>query len=730
MSQSRRPANRLWRETSPYLLQHQHNPVDWFAWGDEAFKLARDERKPIFLSVGYSSCYWCHVMERESFENDDVARMMNEHFINIKLDREERPDIDQLYMTAVQLLTGQGGWPMSLWLTPDLKPLYGGTYFPPDDRHGRPGFLRLCEAVGDAWKNRREQVEQQADQIVDAMKKLSAPSKRNDDSISFDIVRLIEQSVHDFDPRHGGFGHAPKFPRQTLLTMLLDALESPRDELKSMKPTIESMLTRTLDAMADGGIHDHLGGAFHRYSTDAKWLVPHFEIMLYDQAMLAPIYARASRLLKNDRYQRVARGVCDFVLREMRSDDGAFFSAFDAEANAREGSTYLWTEKEIDELLGGSSRKFKDVYGIELGNNFTDPHHDQGLPSANVLYLPRGADLENDLDLIAARTKLLQARNRRAQPSLDRKVLTAWNALMIEALAICSIELNEPGYREAAMRCAGYLLKNHVQRDADLLHSSFAGLAKGLGNLDDYSFIINALLTLSDTTNDRRWHDAASRLAVPMIQRFSDDGAMFFSDERADDLIIRQKVTTDSPLPSGNAIAARGLMKLGRTTIARSILADCSDLIHRSPESHSSMISCLIELESSRSKQIESSIPANDQHLQIEAARTGPRRIDVVVKIPPGFHIYHFDLDPRHGLTATRLHLQGGALDSQISIEYPSAKLLELPYGPQVAGYTDRIEIIVRSSEILPEKPIDLSLSYQLCDDRTCQRPSVARTSV
>ncbi len=447
--------NRLSAETSPYLLQHQHNPVDWYAWGAEAFGAARKENKPIFLSVGYSTCYWCHVMERQSFENESIAEEMNRRFINIKVDREERPDVDQLYMTAVQILTRHGGWPMSVFLLPDLRPFYGGTYFPPADHNGRPGFVTLLRALDDAYKNRREEVEGSAGEIVRILNHLAEPAAPSA-SITIDqelIDTLIERSISDYDGQNGGFGSAPKFPRQTLLELLLVYLGSasvnPQSKISHPKSKIDlkPLLIHTLDSLAHGGIRDQLGGGFHRYSTDAHWLVPHFEIMLYDNAMLAWCYVEAFRQWGDPRYAAVARDIFDFVLREMTSPAGGFYTAFDAEVDAQEGLTYLWTRAEIEATLTTAIQddpaaekkiaRFCRVYGLDEGPNFADPHHGSGRPEKNILYLAEpGEGLSSallDPELQQLRQILWTERRTRKQPMLDTKIITSWNALMIRA---------------------------------------------------------------------------------------------------------------------------------------------------------------------------------------------------------------------------------------------------------------------------------------------------------
>ncbi len=471
------------------------------------------QNKPIFLSVGYSTCYWCHVMERQSFENEAVAAEMNARFINIKVDREERPDVDSLYMSAVQLLTRQGGWPMSVFLTPDLRPFYGGTYYPPADSYGRPGFVSLLRGIDEAWRNRPGNVEKTAEQLQNALRRLALPPTP-DEPVTIDrdfIDQLVQRSVADYEPHFGGFGHAPKFPRETLLELLLTYLdpagpaaigaaspapgtpgegggvlvadvtpETPSLTLlrstgggerhgrtrSSVGSQVEKMLRHTLDAMAAGGIRDQLGGGFHRYSTDARWLVPHFEIMLYDNAMLGWVYTEAFRQFRERAYAEIARGIFDFILREMTSPQGAFYTAFDAEVDAKEGMPYLWTKDEIEAILGpDDAARFNRVYGVDRGPNFADPHHGTGTPDKSILYLaePGSGDASAlfDQHLKTLRQKLHDARRQRKQPLLDTKVLTSWNALMIRALAYGGQVLEHRRYIQAAESAAGFLLSRH-----------------------------------------------------------------------------------------------------------------------------------------------------------------------------------------------------------------------------------------------------------------------------
>jgi uncharacterized protein YyaL (SSP411 family) len=568
--------NRLARETSPYLLQHQHNPVDWYPWGDEAFEAARAQSKPIFLSIGYSTCYWCHVMERQSFENEEIAKLMNERFINIKVDREERPDVDQLYMTAIQVMTRQGGWPMSVWLTDDLRPFFGGTYFPPQDAHGRPGFANVTVALADAYHSRRPDIDQTATRLHEVLAELAQPTEP-DQAISFThdwLESVLKRSIGDYEPTHGGFGRAPKFPRETLLELLLHWIKHQRAVSKDASE-FEKPLRHTLDAMANGGIRDHLGGGFHRYSTDNQWLVPHFEIMLYDNAMLGFIYAEASRLFDEPRYERVARGIFDFVLREMTSRAGAFYTAFDAEVDAREGLNYLWTMAQLEEVLTPrEASRFAAVYGLDRGPNFADPHHSTGAPDQNILYLPAGPADENDPQIVEIRQKLYEHRLKRKKPLLDTKIITSWNALMIRALAHAGDLFGDAHYLQAAGTAAQFLLTRHRDPDGGLYRTSRDGVTKHAAFLDDYAFLAQSLLTLHAVTRDAWVHDQAWAIVQMMRMRFedTDKGGFYFSAAGARDLIVRQKVGSDSPLPSGNAVAATVCDLLGHADVAAKAL--------------------------------------------------------------------------------------------------------------------------------------------------------------
>jgi uncharacterized protein YyaL (SSP411 family) len=744
-STSHRHTNRLIHETSPYLLQHAHNPVDWYPWGPEAFERARREDKPIFLSVGYSTCYWCHVMERQSFEKDAVAAEMNKRFVNIKVDREERPDVDQLYMTAVQVLTRHGGWPMSVFLTPDLRPFYGGTYFPPEDMHGRPGFVTLLRAIDGAFHEQRQNVNASAGQLVEILKRVAEPAKPQA-AITIDqpmIEQLIDRSVDDFDSVHGGFGGAPKFPRETLLELLLaysdSAIGGHRAAAGKRKSEIIKMLCATLDAMANGGIRDHLGGGFHRYSTDAQWLVPHFELMLYDNAMLAYVYAEAFRQTNEQRYARVARGICDFVLREMTSADGAFYTAFDAEVDAMEGASYLWTEKEIEEVLGRQDAEiFNRVYGVDRGPNFVDPHHGSGVPDKNILYLARGPEMEDDSRIAEMRQKLKAVRDKRKQPLLDTKIITSWNALMIRALAFGSKVLSEPRYQHAAIAAAEFLLRAHRRADDGLYRTSRDGKPKYDGFLDDYAFLAQALMELWRVTKDEKWRVECSEICDQMLSRFGDprNGGYFFTDANSStELIVRQKVASDSPLPSGNAVAALTLLGIEMESEAKSPLTVFAEQLVQQAEGMSSMVQAAMEYVRARGPiSVEASPAASVREkprspeelarnvVEISGAME-PQQLVINLRIADGYHIHAHE--PAAGMVATEIRFADATEIERI--DYPPPDMQKFQFSdsaiPVYAGEA-KIAVKFKSPRTSPPK---FSLTYQACDETSCLPPVTVR---
>jgi hypothetical protein len=589
--------NRLAGETSLYLLMHAHNPVDWYPWGEEALAKAQAEHKLIFLSIGYSSCYWCHVMERESFMDDEVATLLNEHFVCIKVDREERPDIDTIYMTALQIYfqlvhsPQGGGWPLTMVLTPDARPVIGGTYFPPRDKDGRTGLLSVLNRVQEAWREEPKQLRENADLLGKLVRRQlqegpAAPEAGPDPSLPDDVLTAL---VEEFDPEYGGFGYSPvnprmpKFPQPSNLVFLLDRARREKGGTVGLPNRVfhtagqassgthgqaESMLITTLERMAAGGIRDHLGGGFHRYSTDRFWAIPHFEKMLYDNAQLASVYAEAYRVTGREDFRRVAEEILEFVLREMTSPEGGFYAAIDAETDAQEGRYYVWHRDELADLLDQQQfALLADVYGIGKAGNLADRH---------VLLLPRPlqetaknrqlteARLRQQLGPV--REKLLQARERRERPATDTKLLTAWNGLMIRGFADAGRVLDDDRYVETAENAASLMLEKLRNPEGRLLRSFAGGRARLNAYLDDYAFLVDGLIALHRATAKPQWLQEADRLTTTQINLFWDDqrGGFFFTSSDHEILIARTKDPHDSALPSGNAVAVDNLVYLAR----------------------------------------------------------------------------------------------------------------------------------------------------------------------
>jgi hypothetical protein len=563
------PVNRLIHEKSPYLLQHAHNPVDWYAWGKEAFAAARERDLPIFLSIGYSTCHWCHVMERESFENEAVAKVLNENFIPVKVDREERPDLDRVYMLFVQSSTGSGGWPMSVWLTPDGRPFFGGTYFPPESAFGRPGFGDLLEHLARAWREERERIEHNSTLAVEQLRSISGLEQAAGRAGQEALDGTYQEFRRSFDARRGGFGFAPKFPRPSVLNFLVRYADFAHQE------DARAMALMTLDAMARGGMHDHLGGGFHRYSVDERWFVPHFEKMLYDQAQLAVSYLEAFQLTRQPRFAEVARGIFEYVLRDLTHPEGGFYSAEDADSAAdpgkpqekSEGAFYLWTHAELVNILGREDAEiFARRFGVaENGNVDRDPHGE--FRGKNILYQARDPQPGEEERLARSAAKLLAIRCRRPRPHLDDKVLAGWNGLMISAFAKGAQILQEPRYAQAA-RAAQRFLWSRLWRASEetLLRRFRDGEAAIEGFLDDYAYLINGLIDLYETqfnAADLVW---AEKLAGHAIERFEDQqtGGFFSTQAGQDDLVLRLKDDYDGAEPSGNSMLAIALLRLAR----------------------------------------------------------------------------------------------------------------------------------------------------------------------
>ena len=563
MSDMPKHTNRLGNETSPYLLQHAHNPVDWYPWGEEALARAKAEDKPILLSIGYSACHWCHVMERESFENEEIAAIMNRHFVNVKVDREERPDLDEIYMNAVQIMTRQGGWPMTMFLTPDLRPFYGGTYFPPDDRYGRPGFANVLQAVAAAYRDRRDDVAKQAAQIVEHLTQLSSVSDHGHELTNDLTDGAFRHFRSTFDSHYGGFGNAPKFPPSMGLPFLLrywqwtgnsDALE---------------MAELTLEKMARGGMYDQLGGGFHRYSTDAVWLVPHFEKMLYDNAQLVVAYLEAYQATKKPFYREIAAETLDYVLREMYdADKGGFYSAQDADSEGVEGKFFVWSLDEVERILGRENAEvFCEYYDITGSGNFE---------GENILHIQTPLDIfakklrrdEAELEeiLLNAKRELFEVREGRIKPGLDDKVLTSWNGIMIRGMAFGYQLLNDGRYLEAAEKSANFILTELSQPDGLLLRTYRAGKSHLNAYLEDYSYLSAGLIALYEASFNPRWLREAARLAEVMIEQFWDalSSGFFFTGKSHESLIVQSKSAYDSATPSGTAMAVHSLLRLAK----------------------------------------------------------------------------------------------------------------------------------------------------------------------
>jgi uncharacterized protein YyaL (SSP411 family) len=568
MTKPQRTANRLTHETSPYLQQHAHNPVDWYPWGEEALQRAKRESKPIFLSIGYSACHWCHVMEQESFEDEATAQLMNQHFVNIKVDREERPDLDHIYMSAVQVMTQHGGWPMSVFLTPDLAPFYGGTYFPSEDRMGMPSFRKILTGVANAWSSRRDDVLKTAGQLSDALAEMNRGfSGETNPKLDSGLVGAAVQAIgQQFDAVHGGLGSAPKFFHTMSLRLCLRVGERKKNR------GIRGLVLHTLDRIARGGIYDQLGGGFHRYSTDERWLVPHFEKMLYDNALLAELYLEAFAVTGQVELAQIARETLDYVLREMTSEEGCFFSTQDADSEGVEGKFYVWTRAEIERLLDkDSAGPFCHFFDVTAEGNW-EGHSILNQPhaldeEAKTLGVERGW-LEDSL--AAAKRKLFTARAQRVAPFRDEKILVSWNGMMIESLAKAYQTLGDERYLEAAQKAAAFLT-NRLWLPGDsgrklLRHVYKDGQARLNGYADDYATLINALVSLYESDFDLRWITQATALTETLIDQFWDtvEGGFFLTGRDHEKLLNRPKDNHDGATPSGAAMAVLAVIRMGQ----------------------------------------------------------------------------------------------------------------------------------------------------------------------
>jgi uncharacterized protein YyaL (SSP411 family) len=726
-------SNRLALEASPYLQLHAHNPVDWYPWGDEALERARAEQKPIFLSVGYSTCYWCHVMEREVFSNPEIAAQMNENLISIKVDREERPDIDEIYMTATQLLTGSGGWPNSVFLTPEGKPFYAGTYFPPEDARGRPGFPRVLAVLQKAWAEKRDSVRASADRVASEIERVSdltsvpelAPPATEAMTAALAALR------DSFDREQGGFGHGTKFPQAPVLDLLVSRLEQARD------PQSEEMLVRTLDAMALGGVYDQLGGGFHRYATERSWSIPHFEKMLYDNAQLVGIYARAFALTHSPLYRRVVEQTVDYLDREMSQSEGGFFSAQDAEVDGKEGASYVWSRAEVAGVLGGEqAEKFLAVY--ELTPLPGEAH--EGV--LRVRLEKDGAAKIADLD--GARVALFAKRTTRTAPLRDDKVLAAWNGLAIRGLVDAARALDRPDYLRRAERAARFVLARLGADDGALRRSYIAGQAREQGVLDDYASLADGLLALHQATGDPHWHAAAKRLADTMLARFEDGKrGGFYLTPSGSELLLRPKPFDDNEAPSGNAQALRVLQALAlgpgaeRYAEAAKRTANAAGLfLQRSPNAVPATVAALSRApaqpgpESERTESSAapsnvaagSSFPRSRDHVRAQLVNRDAERSNFVVRLAldPGWHVNANPASLPY-LIPTSVEILGGSRTPKI--RYPKGQ----PFRPEFSAsaidvYEGVVEIEVElDSKLRPAE--NLGVRLQACDASRCLPP-------
>jgi len=777
--------NLLINETSPYLLQHAHNPVDWHPWGDEAFAEARDRHVPVFLSIGYSTCYWCHVMERESFEIEATAKVMNEHFVCIKVDREERPDIDEIYMAATTIFTGSGGWPMSVFLEPETrKPFYAGTYFPAKPAYGRPSFTQLLEGLSQAWDAQHDKVLEQADKIAGAVIEQVASTNQQPVPLGSELLtRTTASLLQRFDKANGGFGDAPKFPQPVFLEYLLDFRDFTDD---ATRDAIDGAAKKTLDAMGIGGIDDQIGGGFHRYATDATWTVPHFEKMLYDNAQLANVYTRAATIYNDPFYSRIAQRTLDYCLDEMttQSEPGTtgFYSAQDAEVDGREGFNYLWTKAQINEVLGKETDDAKfilDVYGLNSGANFQDPHHPEE-PKRNILRMDTRPDeyasthkmtpneLYARLDLLNA--KLLKVRNERKQPRLDDKVLVSWNGLLIAALVNAGTTFDEPRYIEAAQHAAEFILEHMRDKDGGLFRAYRANVVKVPAVLDDYAMLIAALIALHESPKVRNKPelDTILALADQAHALFADDAGSYY-DTRANqpDLFVRTRSFHDGALPSSTGVMLNNLVTLAEMTNADEsvssvyrkraidLLNSLSPVMASSPISTVNAARALLTIIQQRAvydpiytfageggapeppkATISSPVKVMVSTDHITVSDDHPASLKIALEIDDGYHIVAAepgDSEAAKLLLPLRVGLTKGQ-GIAVYADYPEGT----KYGIDSVGSFNvnagRVEFEVAIEKapgvgVAPGAPV-IGVSFQACNDTACQAPQTVELDI
>jgi len=764
-------ANRLVKESSPYLLQHAHNPVDWFPWGEEAFAKAKKENKLIFLSIGYSSCHWCHVMERESFSDAEVAKMLNENFVCIKVDREERPDVDEIYMTALQVVGGHGGWPLNMFLMPDAKPIIGGTYWPKDDREvdGKManGFKSIMKMILDLKKEKAAELQEQANQVAEATSdQLNRAAKGAPlTELELDIVRTgIEAIQEEFDPVHGGIGRkkndflGTKFPMPATLAFLYEQTR------KDTNRELRILLRLTLDKMATGGIYDQLGGGFHRYSTERTWTIPHFEKMLYDNAQLVELYAMAQETEPQATYVRVIDETLAFIAREMTSPEGGFYSALDADSNGKEGEFYVWTPDEIEKILGNKEDAilFKAVYGsnpnfetklqiLKLARPLAEVAKDQQLTEETLLKR-----------LEPMKTKLLAERAKRERPFLDKKILTAWNGQMIAAYASAGRVLKNPKYIDAAKKAADFVLTNLRTKEGRLqrvygIGPDGKGAARLNGYLDDYALLIHGLLNLYDATKEARWLDEAKALTATMVKNYGEEkrGGYYFTSHDHEKLFARSKDHYDGAQPSGNGVAARNMVRLFKRTndkqyreLAKLTLTQFAGVMKNNPNSVPVLLQGLSEFLEAQKSAIDPKTPdafvsanqgvlsKSDSVVKVtaDAGKTvnGEQKVEVTIDIQAPWHVYANPVKSKllMGAETTITFLSGGK-KLTAKIDYPKGKLIEdAAVGDYLTWEGKVIIAAIVQREATDVGPLDITIKLQACDDKRCLLPGTVKLSV
>jgi len=753
-------ANRLQGSTSPYLLQHAHNPVDWWPWGEEAFAEARRRDVPIFLSIGYSTCYWCHVMERESFEDAETAALMNERFVCIKLDREEHPEVDDLYMAATVMLTGRGGWPMSVFLEPHrLRPFMAGTYFPKEPRAGMSTFSQVLLAMSGAWRMQRDGVMKQAEEVARAVEEHLARPVRAAELGQKQVADAVSGLLRIFDKMEGGFGAAPKFPQAVYLEFLLDVRVRAGDD--STADAVDFALRKTLDRMAVGGLHDQVGGGFHRYCVDGTWTVPHFEKMLYDQAQLLRVYARAARLYTDPYFAHVARRTAECVLCDMTSARGAFLSAIDAEVAGREGLNYLWTPEEVTAAVGEEDAPLaRAAYGLDGPANFRDPHH-PGEPPAWVLRLAerpehlapglRRSEAAFADDLARINRALLARRDARPQPRKDDKSVACWNGMMIQALMSASEDLNEPRFAAAALRAAEFVRDHMIAADGSLVRSERAGRASVPGVLEDYGAVVSAFVALRGVSSE--WLESARSLAARAMREFADaSGVLHDAPAGRGDLFVRGRATHDGACPSGGSLMLHALLDLREATgdkawsaLAVAAISGVSEPMAESPTGSVNSVRALLRLllaAEINPGEFDASGPApREAHSAVEVlAETdrvtipadGPAMLNLAVRVSPGWHVAAADpgsTPAARALYPLRVGVVGGTGVRAFADYPPGMPMGEGDACVLVHDGLIEVKVVLEREGEWTGRPL-LTVAYQACTGRECEKPAVVELDI